>query len=466
MSDKCEKVITISQFQSTCWFNSILMVTLYSHRMRQLLLNKIKKMEDYQKNNPLMKVFIDVIESKYFEQENIDPIELVSKLQLKPEEILYVLNMHNPLDFYLEIPDDATYENVKFLSKGYFPEFYVNRFLSFFDIDYKKIIIIDYYPEQKKFYISDSYINETLTDEYKQAYSSIPEKKDENDFKTKEEYLEFKEKYDLESTKFYTRIQSQLDFLYKKLYENYKNGNFDILIIRYPDKLERNLLEVFEYELDYFKIKDNVQINNNTFILDSMIFTNYNIRECQAGHSIAGITCNNKRYIYNGWTSQTTDPSLLSADNSLYSNIPCALIPYDWFNPSEDLSFCLNSEKCKLDFFSLIKGKKKHKEDLCFNFSLGDNMHVFINKKSYNPTFIVSAELNSPISPDSPDSPDSQLSINNNSKFIVSSELNTPTSPDDNSSLQKALDIIPIESSNNVLNTPEVSDMLKELLDA
>ena len=253
--------------------------------------------------------------------------------------------------------------------------------------------------------------------------------------------------------------------MYKKLYENYKNGKLDVLIINYPKthvlKDERIL-----YNLDYFKIKENVQINNDTFILDSMIFTNYNIRECQAGHSIAGITCNNKRYIYNGWTSQTTDLSMLSADNSMYSNIPCALIPYDWFNPSEDLSFCLNSEKCKLDFFSLIKGKKKHKEDLCFNFSLGDNMHVFINKKSYNPTFIVSAELNSPISPDSPDSPDSQLSINNNSKFIVSSELNTPTSPDDNSSLQKALDIIPIESSNNVLNTPEVSDMLKELLDA
>ena len=73
---------------------------------------------------------------------------------------------------------------------------------------------------------------------------------------------------------------------------------------------------------------------------------------------------------------------------------------------------------------------------------------------------LYSSELNTPTSPDS------QLSINNNSKFIVSSELNTPTSPDDNSSLQKALDIIPIESSNNVLNTPEVSDMLKELLDA
>ena len=52
MSTKCEKVITIPQFTGTCWFNSILMVTLYSHRMRQLLLNKIKSMDEEKKTNP------------------------------------------------------------------------------------------------------------------------------------------------------------------------------------------------------------------------------------------------------------------------------------------------------------------------------------------------------------------------------------------------------------------------------
>ena len=273
------------------------------------------------------------------------------------------------------------------MSQGFFPEFYINRFLSFFDIDYKKIILLDYYPESKKFYISDSYINEVQTDEYKYAFSSIPEKKNPNDFKTNEEYEKYQEKYDLESNKFYVRIQAQLSVLYNTLYNNYKKGNFDILIIRYPDKENRNLLDVFTYEIDYFKIKDQIQINNNTFILDSMIFSNYNIKECKAGHSIAGITCNNKRYIYNGWTSRTTDPSMLTENNSLFSNIPCALIPYDWFNPEEDLSFCLNSTECKLDFIYLYD-IIEHKLNLCFNFKKGENMHIFINKNSLNPTFI------------------------------------------------------------------------------
>ena len=39
---QCNKVITIPQYNETCWFNSILMVCLYSQNMRKLLSNKIK----------------------------------------------------------------------------------------------------------------------------------------------------------------------------------------------------------------------------------------------------------------------------------------------------------------------------------------------------------------------------------------------------------------------------------------
>ena len=77
-----------------------------------------------------------------------------------------------------------------------------------------------------------------------------------------------------------------------------------------------------------------------------------------------------------------------------------------------------------------MKGKQKHKQDLCFNFELGENMHVFINKNLYNPTFIISSEPNSPVSPVSPASPDS--------KFIISSELNSPVNSTQN--LSKILD--------------------------
>ena len=376
MFNKCEKVITIPQFTGTCWFNSILMVTLYSHRMRQLLRNKIKSMDEEKKTNPLMKIFIDVIESKYFEQENIEPSEIISKLQLTPEEIILYLNKLNPYNFYY---------NHEYTEEGFISQFYISRFLNFFELTYKNVLVIDYITDTKKFYISQVYAQETITPEYRST-SGYPILKSRDQFKSDAEYYKHVEKIKLKQDKYNENITNFLITIYKKLYENYKNNNLDILIINYP-KIHVLKDERVLYEIDYFKIKDQIEINNNTFILDSMIFNNYNIKECKAGHSIAGITCNNKRYIYNGWTSQTTDPSMLTKNNSLFSNIPCALIPYDWFNPEEDLSFCLNSKECKLDFIDLYD-IIEHKLNLCFNFKKGENMHIFINKNSLNPTFI------------------------------------------------------------------------------
>ena len=89
MLNQCEKVITIPQFTGTCWFNSILMVCLYSHRMRQLLLNKIKFIDSKYKNDPLMKIFINQIFQKQI------------PLQIQPAQVIpttYETILKNGLD--------------------------------------------------------------------------------------------------------------------------------------------------------------------------------------------------------------------------------------------------------------------------------------------------------------------------------------------------------------------------------
>jgi hypothetical protein len=40
---KCESVITLPQFEDTCWFNSLLMALLYSDGTRQYLKNNLHK---------------------------------------------------------------------------------------------------------------------------------------------------------------------------------------------------------------------------------------------------------------------------------------------------------------------------------------------------------------------------------------------------------------------------------------
>ena len=347
-----------------------------------LFRSKIKSMDEEKKTNPLMKVFIDVIESKYFEETSLQKDEIISKLQLKPEEIINNLNKIDKSMFYVELNQNNN--NV-----GYFTQFYINRFLTFFNIKYDNIILIDYLTNTKKFCISQSFYKEKFNNLYLKFSDSNLIVKKRSEFTNDDLYNEYIQNFVNTFENYKKKEELYLKNLYKELYNNYKNGNFDILIINYPLGGYFTLDDDFYYEIDYFKIKDQIEINNNTFILDSMILSNYNSILCKKAHAIAGITCNNKRYIYNGWTSQTIDPSLdlNNVENiKIFDNVPCALIPYDWFNPDEDISFCLNLEKCRLDFVN--PDRQFSKKNMCFDIKKGENIHIFIKKSSINPTFI------------------------------------------------------------------------------
>ena len=130
-------------------------------------------------------------------------------------------------------------------------------------------------------------------------------------------------------------------------------------------------------------------------ILDSFILRNYNLRECEKAHVIAGITCNKSRYIYNGWTIDTEDPAKgksKSAEKTIdnYKRYPCPLTKYDWFKPDDDLSFCFLQDECQTLFFDdkLKELEPIIKTDVCFNIKRSKRMYVYIDKDKINPTYI------------------------------------------------------------------------------
>jgi hypothetical protein len=45
-----------------------------------------------------------------------------------------------------------------------------------------------------------------------------------------------------------------------------------------------------------------IQFNGDTYILDSCLLSDY--KHTHAGHAIAGISCKNQKYVYNGWIEQ------------------------------------------------------------------------------------------------------------------------------------------------------------------
>jgi hypothetical protein len=108
------------------------------------------------------------------------------------------------------------------------------------------------------------------------------------------------------------------------------------------------------------KHEDIITFNGIKYKLDSVIIVNYNAGIIQLTHAITGITCNNNRYVYNGWSSTSTDPAIIKINKS-NNNGPCSLMKYNW-NVRKNEEFCLNPSLCKLDF------NKIDKKDLCFSF--------------------------------------------------------------------------------------------------
>jgi hypothetical protein len=127
-------------------------------------------------------------------------------------------------------------------------------------------------------------------------------------------------------------------------------------------------------------MKEQIFYNGKEYNLDAVILANWN-KNKRIGHAIAGITCKKNKYVYNGWTRRSMDPAM--ADKNITRNIPCELMKYDW-NIIKHNDFCLNTIKCIPE---LLKRKLKVK-DLCFNFSKGSRILIYVRKDAKPDTSI------------------------------------------------------------------------------
>lgn len=122
-------------------------------------------------------------------------------------------------------------------------------------------------------------------------------------------------------------------------------------------------------------MREKIIYNGKNYTLDSVILVNRNQDKVnKTGHTIAGITCKGKKYIYNGWTRVKMNP-----DMNTTIRIPCELMEYDW-NTIKDDDFCLNRRDCIPDFLG-IELKR-----FCFNFSEGKRILVYVRKDAISAT--------------------------------------------------------------------------------
>jgi hypothetical protein len=167
--------------------------------------------------------------------------------------------------------------------------------------------------------------------------------------------------------------------------------NPDVIIIRkidennvgyknpYPSHYDlNNIIDKQTYN-SLYSLAKNITYKDEKFIQDSILLSNWNNNIINRGHSIAGITCEGERYVYNGWTRTTIDPNIVKKieANNEELKIPCELMKFDW-DVTNSSDFCLNHKQCILNTMNV------NYHNLCFSFNKGSSEIIYIKDVKYN----------------------------------------------------------------------------------
>ena len=331
---ECTDLETIPQYINSCWFNAILMSSLYSQGSK---IKVIKAIKENKKKNSVIKIIAGIIK-------NIGKKNKLKEIYKKIRPELLLLKI---LDVYKE---KEYKENLK-KSFNWYSE-YINRFYRYIGVNCLDIIY-------------NNNTNETIINfenkiSYKNKYNKTSVSFNIRKYNHKKEEKEIKEKLKKvpEVLILYNSSINNLALNYYYIYEK-------------QDKTIKDIYNLSNYNIKTSGIAtcDNIiEFNGHKYKLDSSLINNYNDIELNVGHSICGITCNDNKYVYNGWTNKTLDAAIMTKENK-YNYYPCSLMKFDW-DIKKSVDFCINKRNCNLDF-------KIDKKDLCFNFNKGRRVLVY-----------------------------------------------------------------------------------------
>ena len=347
-TDFCKSVITIPQTIGSCWFTALMMMIFYSQNSRKLLLYLDLPFKNNTSN--LSKILKSLLYKNYKLDEKT--IEFFNKNSI--ESILKKFNLNKKVRDFI-------------FNKGYRIPFFISNLFQAIDIDYLSIDFFNTYRKnaltgeiKKRFYFG---ITETIS-LYEDRYNNQISKSDLTNDKKRQKYkINIKEKVE-KSTPLYIVVNLwDTDEIVKKVFSNNYNS----------------ILQDFDIKNSYFSfnksglnnLSKEITFNYKTYVLDSIGLSNFNKVNGRAGHAIAGITCKNNKYVYNGWIRTTNDPTMATSINS---NLPCELMPFEWDLHTEQ-EFCLNTNKCKLNI-----GNSFDKKQVCFSFNKGERTLIYILK--------------------------------------------------------------------------------------
>jgi hypothetical protein len=323
----CNKVVTIPQYLGTCWFNAMLMSILYSQYSRKLLLHD--NIYANEKTNKLYKIINRILTKTYISKERALKYFNV----MRPEKILEnFMNSTKFMEkFHIENGNNYSTHLPNFIKS-------LGKTSITLDIDRDGSYYLNFLKIFNMFKIQSDYDNVEFAKQILLNFNSTYKKL-------------------LEEIK-----QENPDYIFVNLNEDKKNAvniilSADIISNPYYYNIANPINKFLK--ISGLHTHDNIiHFNGDTYILDSCLLSDY--KNTYGGHAIAGITCKNKRYVYNGWIRTTIDAGIVNKHLFKDTPMPCELMKYDW-DVNKDEEFCLNSKMCRLD-------KATKDDDLCFSF--------------------------------------------------------------------------------------------------
>ena len=349
----CSKILTPKQVGETCWFMSIFVAMFYSQRSRKILLRASRK---WNLKKDLFKKLNDILHDKYlktskgndYSDYNGDIFIEILSLLYEENEIIFP---YNPKEF----------------SYGFWAEVYIGRLYKLLNVDYK---MFDYQPHFNRV-----------------AYSAFNEGLDIFRYDIFNKNLKRRVGIAVEKGYKYVEDKKAPPILIIRLYDF---DNFDMYYK--GNMLESHVLPDGDAKDELKSTREQITYNEKMYKLDSTILMSFNGHDYGESHYITGITCKNKKYIYNGWLRTQMDPRTVDKNKTI--KIPCELMRYEW--DVDNKYFCIDTKNCSpkiLDYNTELK--KTMPIDFCFNFKYGQRLLIYVREDATSEN---SKETSSPVS--------------------------------------------------------------------
>ena len=333
----CSRILRpIQKYTNICWFLAIVVIMFYSQRSRRVIMEASKTWDGRVKTG-MERIVFSLFKNLLYERYLIVGEYPANSKEYKTFneatflEILKQLFEMNSNDFPYN-PDD---------NKGYHMDSYIYKLYNLLGVDCK---MFDYEPAPK--YKGELY------------YSSVNKEFDSNisisSYNNTKPHIPGWQPYILNPN--------------VGVYKDDGHAPFILIITRTPflTPFANNKIVNDDVTKELSSMKQKITYNGYEYHLDSVYLINAN-RTGFIDHAIVGMTCKNKKYIFNG------EPYMGR------SNFPCVLIPHNW-NIQSDRDFYLSDNDC------ILHSVPKTKDENRYNFSEGKRRFIYVRKNASRDT--------------------------------------------------------------------------------